>query len=109
MFFSFPQDFKEKQFKPGAMNHFFWGDTVLISRVTLEPNRDFGIAIHPYEQVSLLLEGEIELEVGDEVRQLKKGDGVVIPPNTTHHARTFSSPAILLECFGPECKDNYLT
>ena len=49
MFFSFPQDFKEKQFKPGAMNHFFWGDTVLISRVTLEPNRDFGIAIHPYE------------------------------------------------------------
>jgi len=109
MFFSFPQDFKEKQFKPGAMNHFFWGDTVLISRVTLEPNRDFGLAIHPYEQVSLLLEGEIELEVGDEVRRLQKGDGVVIPPNTTHRARTFSSPAILLECFGPECKDNYLT
>ena len=109
MFFSFPQDFKEKQFKPGAMNHFFWGDTVLISRVTLEPNRDFGLAIHPYEQVSLLLEGEIELEVGDEVRRLQKGDGVVIPPNTTHRARTFSTPAILLECFGPECKDNYLT
>ena len=109
MFFSFPQDFKEKQFKPGAANHFFWGDTVLISRVTLEPNRDFGLAIHPYEQVSMLLEGEMELEVGDEVRRLQKGDGVVIPPNTTHRGRTFSTPAILLECFGPACKENYLT
>jgi len=108
MFFSFPQDFKEKQFKPGAMNHFFWGDTVLISRVTLQPNMDFGLAIHPYEQVSMLLEGEMELEVGDEVRQLKKGDGVFIPPNTKHRGRTSSSSAILLECFGPECKDTYL-
>lgn len=109
MFFPFPQDFKEKQFKPGAMNHFFWGDTVLMSRVTLEPNRDFGLAIHPYEQVSLLLEGEMELEVGDEVRRLQKGDGVVIPPNTKHRGRTFATPAILLECFGPACKEDFLT
>lgn len=109
MFFPFPQDFKEKQFKPGAMNHFFWGDTVLMSRVTLEPNRDFGLAIHPYEQVSMLLEGEMELEVGDEVRRLQKGDGVVIPPNTKHRGRTFATPAILLECFGPACKEDFLT
>jgi len=65
MFFSFPQDFKEKQFKPGARNQFFWGDTVLISRVSLEPNSDFGTAIHPYEQLSMLLEGELELRIGN--------------------------------------------
>jgi len=63
MFLSFPQDFREKQFEPGAKNQFFWGDTVLISRVTLEQNRDFGIAIHPYEQLSMLLEGEIEFQI----------------------------------------------
>lgn len=108
MFYSFPDDFRRKQFKPGAMNHFFWGDTVLVSCVTLEPNRDFGTAIHPYEQVSIVLEGELEWEVGDEVRILRKGDGVVIPANTHHRGRTSSSAAIILECFGPECKEDYL-
>ena len=107
MFFAFPQDYKEKRFKPGAFNQFFFGDTVLLSRVTLEENRDFGQAIHPYEQVSLLIEGEIELQVGDEVRRMKVGDGVVIPPNTYHRARTFHFPSVLLECFGPECKQDF--
>jgi quercetin dioxygenase-like cupin family protein len=108
MFFSFPKDFKEKQFKPGAKNQFFWGDTVLITRVSIEPARNFGIAIHPYEQLSVLLEGELEFQIGDEVRMLRKGDGVVIPPNTTHRARTYSTPAVLLECFGPVSKEEFL-
>lgn len=108
MFYSFPQDFKEKQFKPGARNHFFWGDTVLVTRVSIEANRDFGIAIHPYEQLSLLLEGELEFQIGGEVRVLHQGDGVVIPPNTTHRAKTFSAPAVLLEFFGPACKKEFL-
>jgi mannose-6-phosphate isomerase-like protein (cupin superfamily) len=108
MFFSFPQDFKEKQFKPGAKNQFFWGDTVLITRVSIEPDRNFGIAIHPYEQLSVLLEGELEFLIGDEVRMLHKGDGVVIPPNTTHRARTYSTPAVLLECLGPASKEEFL-
>jgi len=109
MLLSFPQDFKEKQFKPGARNQFFWGDTVLITRVSIESDRDFGIAVHPYEQLSILLEGEIEFQIGEEVRTLRKGDGVVIPPNTMHRAKTFSAPAVLLECFGPACKEEFLT
>lgn len=109
MFFSFPQDFKEKQFKPGAKNHFFWGDTVLMTRVSIEPNMAFGVAVHPYEQLSILLEGELEFQIGDEVRVLRKGDGVVIPPNTTHRAKSFAEPAVLLECFGPAAKEDFLS
>lgn len=108
MFFSFPHDFKEKQFKPGAKNQFFWGDTVLITRVSIEPDMNFGIVIHPYEQLSVLLEGELEFQIGDEIRVLRKGDGVVIPPNTKHRARTYSTPAVLLECFGPDSKEDFL-
>ena len=84
------------------------GQPVLVSRVSLEPNRDLGLAIHTYEQVSLMLEGEIELEVGDEKRILRQGDGVVIPANTYHRARTGPEPAVLLECFGPGCKKDFL-
>ena len=109
MFFSFPQDFEQKQFKPGASNQFFWGDTVLITRVSIEADRAFGIAIHPYEQPSVLLEGELEFQIGDEVRVLHEGDGVVIPPNTKHRARTFSEPAVLLECFSSASKADFLT
>jgi quercetin dioxygenase-like cupin family protein len=109
MFFAFPQDFKEKRFKPGAFNQFFYGDTVLVSRVSLEANRDFGAAVHPYEQISLLLEGEIDLQVGDEIRRMKVGDGVVIPPNTYHRAKTFDVHSVLLEFFGTECKRDFLS
>ncbi|MGB2814661.1 MAG: cupin domain-containing protein [Dehalococcoidales bacterium] len=81
----------------------------MVTRVSIESDRDFGIAVHPYEQLSILLEGEIEFQIGEEVRTLRKGDGVVIPPNTMHRAKTFSAPAVLLECFGPACKEEFLT
>lgn len=58
---------------------------------------------------AILPMGEIEFQIGDEVRMLRKGDGVVIPPDTMHRAKTFSAPAVLLECFGPACKEEFLT
>lgn len=39
---------------------------------------------HPHTQVDYLLEGEIDMQVGDEVRRMHAGDIVQVPGNVSH-------------------------
>ena len=39
---------------------------------------------HPYVEVAFILEGTATITVGDETREVKEGDIVVIPANTPH-------------------------
>ena len=39
---------------------------------------------HPHTQVDYLLEGEIDMQVGDEVRRMHAGDIVQVPGNVPH-------------------------
>lgn len=56
-----------------------------------EPHR------HPYEQINLLIEGELDFIVGDEQVSLKQYDILEIPPEVEHTSRAVSDePAILL-------------
>jgi quercetin dioxygenase-like cupin family protein len=43
---------------------------------------------HPHEQISMIIEGEFELKVGDETQRIKPGMVVTIPPNIVHGGRS---------------------
>ncbi len=45
---------------------------------------------HPHEQVTIVTEGVLELTIGTEKKQLKKGSVAVIPSDTPHSARAIS-------------------
>ncbi|WP_049928546.1 cupin domain-containing protein [Halopiger goleimassiliensis] len=52
---------------------------------------------HPYEQLNVLLEGELDFIVGDEQVSLERYDTIVIPPEVEHTSRAVSDePAVLL-------------
>ena len=76
MFFSYPQDFKEKQVAPGVVLRLVWGERIMLSHVTFQPNSNVPAHSHPNEQTSMVLEGEIKLTIGDDTRLCKKGDAV---------------------------------
>ena len=60
---------------------------------------------HPHEQGGILLEGQVELTIGDEVRVCEVGEMFLIPPNTPHKAVAVGGPARVLDVFSPVRED----
>jgi quercetin dioxygenase-like cupin family protein len=56
---------------------------------------------HPHEQITYVLEGCLEVVVGDAQRLLGPGDGVRIPPNAEHSSRPVDGPARALDAWTP--------
>ena len=61
--------------------------------------------MHPHEQITLVLEGELEFTLGDETRIIKAGEGATIPPEVPHSARTLSQPTKALDAWHPIRED----
>ena len=60
---------------------------------------------HPHEQVTYIVEGELEMTIGGEVMVLKKGMVNVIPPNVPHSAVAHMD-AKVIDFFSP-ARDDY--
>jgi len=82
---------------PIQAKHFAMG------HVTLEP-RGGQVPWHNQEQeeIYFVLEGEGEMCLGEERRQLKAGQAVYIPPGVYHQlTNTGEAPLRMLYCYGP--------
>jgi quercetin dioxygenase-like cupin family protein len=103
MFFTERRDFKERELSPKVNTKIAWGEKLMLSYVTVQPNAPIvPLHSHPHEQMGLVLKGEVGLTIGSETRRLKKGDMFVIPPNVPHGlAMTFDQPAEILDVFSP--------
>ncbi|MEN8262135.1 MAG: cupin domain-containing protein [Nitrospirota bacterium] len=62
---------------------------------------------HPHEQITYVIEGEIEFTLESETKILKAGDGVVIMPNQEHSAKILSKPAKAIDAWYP-IKEDYI-
>lgn len=49
---------------------------------------------HPEEIVTMILEGEMEMTIGQETRRIKSGDVFQVPPDTDHSGRTFGNQVV---------------
>lgn len=85
----------------GARTRTFWGEQMLLSLVEIDANSEVPRHVHPHEQAGVLIEGELEMGIGDEVRVLKPGDMYIIPGNVEHYAKCGDLPAKALDVFSP--------
>ena len=86
---------------PGARTRTFWGEHVLLSMVEIDAGSEVPKHTHPHEQAGILVEGEMEMGIGGEVRTLRPGDTYIIPGNVEHYARCAGTPAKALDIFSP--------
>ena len=56
---------------------------------------------HPYEQITVVLEGILEVTLGHEQRVLRAGEGVRSPPTREHSSRPLDGPAKALDAWTP--------
>lgn len=90
-----------RELLPGVISRTFWGERMLMSLVDLAPGADIPAHSHPHEQVGIVMDGEMEMTIGEETRQLKSGDIYVIPGGVSHSVRLCAAPCRVFETFAP--------
>jgi quercetin dioxygenase-like cupin family protein len=81
------------------------GGDMMANWVRIEPNQLMPRHQHPQEQLGIMLEGTLELTIGDETRVLKPGHAYTIPGDVAHHARTMDDGCLVLDIFSPARED----
>jgi quercetin dioxygenase-like cupin family protein len=64
------------------------GVNITVGWVEIEPGMKNPLHLHPNsEEVLVLLEGELDHSIGDELHRLTPGSAIVVPSNTPHDGR----------------------
>jgi quercetin dioxygenase-like cupin family protein len=77
------------------------GDRMMVNFVRFDPGTEAPLHWHEEEQITFVLEGECEFEVGGEKRIVRRGEAVTIPPNVPHGARTYDTTCLEVDVFHP--------
>jgi quercetin dioxygenase-like cupin family protein len=78
-----------------------FAENVSLNFVTFPPNSGFPSHNHLEEQVSIVREGEMEIEIDGTWRMVRAGDMIHFPPNVPHAGRTSNSGCRLIDIFAP--------
>ncbi len=80
---------------------------VMVTWVEMEPGSVLPEHKHGHEQISLVVEGALELTVGGETRVMKKGDAAVVPSNVLHSGRVLDEFTVAIDAWNP-IREDYL-
>lgn len=94
-------DLPEIELAPGLHSRPLVGLGMLASFVRYEPHSVAPLHSHIEEQIFIVLEGELEITVGDTVRLVGVGEAAHIPPWVPHTVRSLGQPAYQLDVFSP--------
>jgi quercetin dioxygenase-like cupin family protein len=77
-------------------------DTVQLVRSQLRGGASFPEHSHPQEQVTVVLEGAVEITLAGSAYPLRPGQVLRVPADVPHSAKVVSEePAMILEAFAP--------
>lgn len=77
------------------------GERTMVNFVHFAPHTEAPRHMHEEEQIVIVLDGEFEFELDGEVRTVRPGDVVVVPPWVPHGARTQDRACFEVDVFNP--------
>lgn len=95
---------ERRELLPGLRVRFLHSGSMTIAYWEIAAGSEMPMHSHPHEQIANVLEGEIELSVGEERQVLGKGSAAVIAPNVPHAGRAISDCRVL-DAFHPVRED----
>lgn len=99
---------------PGVRSRAPFGKHLMLSYLEIDAGAIVPMHHHPHEQGGIVLEGKVELTIGDSVQAVQKGGMYLIPSNVKHKAVAVGGPATVLDVFSPvredyaECFNKYI-
>jgi len=88
---------KLDEFRPGIRSKLESGSNLTMAFMEIAPNKEGAAHDHPSDQCGVVIEGEIEMSVGEEKKSLKPTETYFIPGGVKHNWKTMSSPAKILD------------
>jgi quercetin dioxygenase-like cupin family protein len=95
---------KGKEIVPGFFGRFIHGDTMTLSFVDIQPGAQLPEHSHPHEQITFIMEGELDLTIGGKKMLLTPGMVHVIPGNVPHSAYARTAVKVM-DAFSPVRED----
>jgi quercetin dioxygenase-like cupin family protein len=95
------EDLTPIEFVPGLVFRPVIGERMLVSFVRYQPNTVAPTHVHEEEQVTFVIEGEFEFDLDGDVRVLRPGMAVHVPPGVPHGARTLDASCSEVDVFSP--------
>ena len=96
-----------REIGPGVTIQPLAGEHVMFNYVRLAPSGQVPLHAHPHEQLGLIMEGEMDMQIGDQRQTLRPGATYVIPGGVSHSGRAGKAGALVLDVFYP-LRDDYL-
>ena len=90
---------------PGCRTRIPYGQHLMLSYLQMDEDAEVPLHSHPHEQGGILLEGKLQLTIGDETREVQAGSLFIVPPNVPHRAVAVGGPATVLDVFSPVRED----
>lgn len=88
-------------FVPGLEFRPALGESTMLNSVRFAPHTEAPVHSHDEEQITLVVEGELDFDIDGEVRRLTPGMVAVIPANVPHGARTGDIACHEYDVFNP--------
>ncbi len=84
-------------FRPGIMSKAELGETLIMSCMVIGPGLEDTGHMHPFDQCGIVLEGDIEMFIGEEHRRLHSNETYFIPAGESHGWKTLEGRVKLLD------------
>ncbi|MFA6471594.1 MAG: cupin domain-containing protein [Candidatus Latescibacterota bacterium] len=94
----------KREMLPGCTARFIHSENMTFSHWYLDKEAVIPLHSHPHEQVTTLIEGELELTIGSETRCLRPGSVAIIPSGSPHSVLT-KTECYVLDVFYPVRED----
>jgi quercetin dioxygenase-like cupin family protein len=99
-------DVDEREIIPGYHVRFVHSENMTLAYWRVEAGAEIPEHSHPHEQIVNLIEGQFELVVDGEARQIEQGSIALIPGGVSHSGRAISDCRII-DVFYP-VREDYL-
>jgi quercetin dioxygenase-like cupin family protein len=86
-----------KEFRPGIFSKAEIGQNLIMVCMEIGAGMEDPGHTHPFDQCGMVLEGEIEMFVGDRRRRLGPREAYFLPANVRHGWKTFDRPVKVLD------------
>ena len=88
---------KLDEFRPGIRSKLESGSNLTMAFMEIAPNKEGTAHDHPFDQCGIVVEGEIEMSVGEENKLLRLMETYFIPAGIKHNWKTATSSAKILD------------
>ena len=98
-------DIPVKEIAPGVNIRVIPGQRMTMVQFSLDKGTPIPEHAHPHEQMGAVIEGRMEMNIGETTRIVTPGSAWQIPSDVVHSGQCLEDGTVVVECFSPPRED----